>query len=469
MSRFSVLNTNPVLQFLPKSLSDRSLLPSKRLWLLILGLAYLCSACAKASEAQSTGKDAGKKRPVPVMVATATQKTIPILIKATGTVEAYSTVSVKSQIGGQLTGVYFRQGQNVKKGDLLFQIDSRPQQAALMQAMAAKAKDVALVKQSEANVTKAIAQVNQAKATVFKDVAQANNANVQSQRYTGLLEQGAISKEQAEQYQTSATAQKATVKADQDAVANAQAAVEAAKADVKNAQAAVLADEAAIDSAKVQLSYSSIYSPITGRTGSFKLNQGNLVTANSTDPLITISQIRPIYVNFSIPQRMLPDLKKYTSNHKLEVDVIPPKDSGNPVHGYLTFVDSGVNTQTGTIQLKGTFSNDDERLLPGQFVNVVLKLSEIPNAVTVPTKAIQAGQQQQFVYVVKPDKTVEMRPVVVGDAVNNETAIAQGIKPGEQVVIDGQFNLVPGAKVQVKQGLGGGSGSAALTNQAGDH
>ncbi|WP_235526253.1 efflux RND transporter periplasmic adaptor subunit [Nostoc piscinale] len=395
------------------------------------------------------------------MVAAATQKTIPILIKATGTVESYSTVSVKSQIGGQLTGVYFRQGQNVKKGDLLFQIDSRPQQAALMQAMAAKAKDVALVKQSEANVTKAIAQVNQAKATVLKDVAQANNANVQAQRYTGLLEQGAISKEQAEQYQTSATAQKATVKADQDAVANAQAAVEAAKADVKNAQAAVLADEAAIDSAKVQLSYSSIYSPITGRTGSLKLNQGNLVTANSTDPLITISQIRPIYVNFSIPQRMLPDLKKYTSNNKLEVDVIPPKDSGNPVHGYLTFVDSGVNTQTGTIQLKGTFSNDDERLLPGQFVNVVLKLSEIPNAVTVPTKAIQAGQQQQFVYVVKPDNTVEMRPVVVGDAVNNETAIAQGIKPGEQVVIDGQFNLVPGAAVQVKQGLGGGRGQEA--------
>ncbi|WP_277924641.1 efflux RND transporter periplasmic adaptor subunit [Anabaena lutea] len=156
----------------------------------------------------------------------------------------------------------------------------------------------------------------------------------------------------------------------------------------------------------------------------------------------------------SIPQRMLPDLKKYSTGHKLEVDVIPPKDSGNPVSGFLTFIDSGVNTQTGTIQLKGTFSNNDERLLPGQFVNVVLKLAETPNAVTVPAKAVQAGQQQQFVYVVKPDNTVEMRTVAVGETVNNEIAIAQGIKPGEQVVIDGQFNLVPGAKVQVTKGLG---------------
>ncbi|MEH2396723.1 efflux RND transporter periplasmic adaptor subunit [Nostoc sp.] len=422
----------------------------------MLSLAYLCSAC-NASEAESSRKEAGKKRAVPVVVATATQKTIPIQLSATGTVEAYSTVSVKSQVGGQLTGVYFQQGQNVKKGDLLFKIDSRPLQAALMQANAAKAKDLAQVKQAQANVLKAIAQVNQAKANVVKDKAQATNADVQAQRYTSLLKQGAISKEQAQQYQTTAEAQQATVKADQGGVANVQAAVAAAQADVQNAEAAVASDEAAIDNAKVQLSYTSIYAPIAGRTGSLKLTQGNLVKANAAnaeDSLITISQIHPIYVNFSIPQRLLPDIKKYSANGKLEVDALPPKDAGRPVQGELTFVDSGVNTQTGTIQLKGTFANADERLFPGQFVNVVLKLSEEPNAITIPSQAVQSGQQGQFVYVVKPDKTAEMRPISVGDTVKNETVIKQGLKSGEQVVTDGQFNLVAGAIVQVKPEVG---------------
>lgn len=434
----------------------QSIIQRGRFSLLMLSLAYLCSAC-NASEAESSKKEAGKKRAVPVVVATAIQKTIPIQLSATGTVEAYSTVSVKSQVGGQLTGVYFQQGQNVKKGDLLFKIDSRPLQAALMQANAAKAKDLAQVKQAQANVLKSIAQVNQAKANVVKDKAQATNADVQAQRYTSLLKQGAISKEQAQQYQTTAEAQQATVKADQGGVANAQAAVAAAQADVQNALAAVASDEAAIDNAKVQLSYSSIYAPIAGRTGSLKLTQGNLVKANAAnadDSLITISQIRPIYVNFSIPQRLLPDIKKYSANGKLEVDALPPKDAGHPVRGELTFVDSGVNTQTGTIQLKGTFANADERLFPGQFVNVVLKLSEEPNAITIPSQAVQSGQQGQFVYVVKPDKTAEMRPITVGDTVKNETVITQGLKSGEQVVTDGQFNLVAGATVQVKPEVG---------------
>ncbi|MBN4000649.1 MAG: efflux RND transporter periplasmic adaptor subunit [Nostoc sp. LPT] len=453
----------PVQTIKPSSLAAetvprfQSIIQRGRFSLLILSLAYLCSAC-NASEAQSSGKEAGKKRAVPVVVATATQKTIPIQLSATGTVEAYSTVSVKSQVGGQLTGVYFQQGQNVKKGDLLFKIDSRPLQAALMQANAAKAKDLAQVKQAQANVLKAIAQVNQAKANVVKDKAQATNADAQAQRYSSLLKQGAISKEQAEQYQTSADAQQATVNADRGGVANAQAAVAAAQADVQNAQAAVASDEAAIDNAKVQLSYSSIYAPIAGRTGSLKLTQGNLVKANAAnadDSLITISQIRPIYVNFSIPQRLLPDIKKYSANNgKLKVDALPPKDAGHPVRGELTFVDSGVNTQTGTIQLKGTFANADERLFPGQFVNVVLKLSEEPNAITVPSQGVQSGQQGQFVYVVKPDKTAEMRLITVGDTVGNETVIKQGLKPGEQVVTDGQFNLVPGATVQVKPEVG---------------
>ncbi|KAF3886294.1 MULTISPECIES: efflux RND transporter periplasmic adaptor subunit [Nostocales] len=452
-----------------------------KFWLIMLGLTYFCTACT-ASEAQSSKKDAGKNRPVPVVVSAATQKTIPLQVQTTGTVEAYSTVSVKSKVGGQLTGVYFHQGQNVKKGDLLFTIDSRALQASLVQAQANLTKDLAQVNQAKANVEKAKAQVNQAKANVekakaqvnqakanvVKDVAEATNAGIQAQRYASLLQQGAISKQQAEQYQTSANAQQATVTADRGGVDNAQAAVVAAQADVQNTQAAVAAaqadvqnalaavaaDRAAIDNAKVQLSYSSIYSPIDGRTGSLKLNQGNLVKADADDPLINISQIRPIYVTFSIPQRLLPDLKKYSAIHELEVEALPPKDTGLPVRGKLTFVDSGVNTQTGTIQLKGTFANADERLVPGEFVSVVLKLTEEPNVITVPSQAVQMGQQGQFVFVVKPNKTVEVRQVTVGDSIKNETVIKQGLQSGEQVVVDGQFNLVPGATAQVRPAVG---------------
>ncbi|BAY36118.1 RND family efflux transporter MFP subunit [Nostoc sp. NIES-2111] len=452
-----------------------------KFWLLMLGLGYFCTACA-ASEAQSNGRDTAKKRPIPVVVASAMQKAVPLLVQATGTVEAYSTVDVKSKVGGQLMGVYFRQGQNVKKGDLLFTIDSRSLQAALMQAQANKAKDVAQVqqaqanlaksqaqvRQAQANVEKAQAQVKQAQANVTKDVAQYTNANVQAQRYASLLKEGAISKQQAEQYQTTADAQQATVTSDQSGVTNAQAAVVAAQADVETAQAAVAAaqadvenakalvaaDQAAIDNAKVQLSYASIYSPINGRTGSLKVNQGNLVKADADDPLITISQIRPIYVTFSLPQRLLPDLKKYSADHKLEVDALPGKDTGKPVKGELSFVDSGVNAQTGTIQIKATFANDSDRLVPGQFVNVVLKLTEQPSAIAVPAPAVQPGQKGQFVYVIKPNKVAELRAVTVGDTIGSETVIQQGLQVGEQVVVDGQFNLVPGATVQVKPAVG---------------
>lgn len=453
---------------LRKQCSHAGLLVNLRLWVVLLGLAGL-SACA-VSEAE-TKQGAGAKKTVPVLVAMAAQKTVPLLVQATGTVEAYSTVSVKSQVGGQLTGVYFQQGQAVKKGDLLFTIDPRPLQAALIQAEAAKAKDLAVVRQAQANVSQAIAQVNQAKANVARDIAQANNADAQAQRYSSLLKQGAVSQDQAAQFQTTATAQRATVQADQQSVSSVQSGVAAAQANVKNAQAAVLADEAAIDNAKVQLSYSSIYSPIDGRTGSLKLNQGNLVQANSTDPLITISQIRPIYVTFSIPQRLLPDVQRYRATHKLQVEAAPPNDPKNSVKGELTFVDSGVNTKTGTIQLKGTFTNVGDRLAPGQFVNVVLKLTDEPNAITVPAPAVQNGQNGAFVYVVKADKTVEARNVTVGDTVSNETVIKQGLKSGEQIVTDGQFNLAPGSVIQVKQGLGNngtgseGQGSSGATGQ----
>lgn len=417
--------------------------------IVLLGLIGLCG-CA-ASEAQSRNKQSKSPQAVPVVVATVTKKTVPIQLQQTGTVVAYSTVGVKSQVAGPLVGVYFQEGKEVKKGQLLFKIDSRPQQAALMQAQANREKAIALVKQSQANLSKAIAQVNQDKATRLKDQTQAKNAQAQAQRYGSLLSQGAISKEQAEQYSTSSDAQKATVIADTEGIANSVAAVEAAKADVNNTKAAVSAADAAVDTAKIALSYSSIYSPITGRTGSLKVNQGNLVKDNDTNPLVTISQISPIYVTSSLPQRLLPDINKYRAQGKIEVDVIIPSDEQHPERGELSFIDSGVDTSTGTIQLKSSFANTSGRLSPGQFVNLVVKLAEEPNAVVVPTTAVQTGQQGQFVYVLNTtDQTVDMRPVVVGDTVGNETVIKQGLKEGEQIVTDGQFNLKPKAKVQIK-------------------
>lgn len=419
-------------------------------WLLLVGLTYL-SACAKSdAEAVKTGKG-GEKRPVPVVVATANQTTVPILVQTTGTVEAYSTVSIKSQIAGQLLAVYFQEGKEVHRGDKLFTIDSRPLQAALDQALANRAKAIAQVSQAEAELAQAEAQVNQAKANLTRDTAQAKNASVQAQRYHSLLSQGAVSREQADQFRTGAEAQNAVVAADRSSVENAIAAVASAKANLQSTKAAVSGADAAIDNAKVQLSYSVIYAPIDGQTGSLKIDGGNLVKENDTNPLVVISQIRPIYVTFSIPQRLLPELKRYQTQGRLAVNVILSKDEGQPIQGEVVFVNSEVDLSTGTIQLKASFSNTDGRLTPGQFVNVVLKLTEEPNAIIVPSQAIQTGQKGLFVYVVKPDNSVELRSVTTGTSLNNQTVIKQGLKFGEKVVTDGQFNLVPGAKVQEKK------------------
>jgi len=432
-------------------------------WILLLGLTCL-SACA-ASDAQSTKSGSSGTRPVPVVVAVVTQKTVPVFVQATGTVQAYSTVSVKSQIAGQLMEVNFKEGQEVQKGDPLFTIDPRPLQAALQEAMANRAKAIAQVSQAEAALAQAEAQVNQAQANVTKEAAQASNDAVQARRYDALQVEGAVSREQAEQFQTSAAAQRAVVAANQSSVKNAIAAVDSARANVQSAQAAVSAADAAVDSAQLQLSYSDIYAPVEGRTGSLKVNQGNLVQANdNTNPLVVIRQIRPIYIAFSVPQRLLPDLKKYQTQGRLKVEVTSTK--GAPVQGELEFVDSTVDTTTGTIQLKATFSNTGNQLTPGQFVKVRLKLTEESNAIVVPTQAVQTGQKGQFVYVVKPDKTVEMRPVTPGVAVDSQTVIQQGLKPGERVVTDGQFNLVPGATVQ-EGGQSGQSGRTEKSKQGG--
>lgn len=335
-----------------------------------------------------------RKPSVPVSAAEAVQKTVPVQIRAVGNAEPYSTVSVKSQVGGILTRVHFREGQDVRKGDPLFSIDSRPYEAALRQA--------------EANLA--------------KDTAQLENARVEVRRYEELVRKGYVAQEQYDQIRTNA----ATL------------------------EAVVNAGKALVENARLQLQYCSIHSPLTGRTGNLMANQGNLIKANADTPMVIINQIQPVYVTFSVPEQYLGDIKKYMSSGRLKVDVVIGKDEKYPEQGALTFVDNTVDTATGTIKLKATFVNKDRRLWPGQFVDVTMTLTARPDATVVPSQAIQTGQKGSYVFVIKPDLTVESRPVVTGLTFEEETVIEKGIQPGERIVTDGQMRLFPGATVEVK-------------------
>jgi multidrug efflux system membrane fusion protein len=331
---------------------------------------------------------------IPVLAATAARKTMAIQLRAVGNVEAFSTVSVKSQVTGVLTQAHFKEGQNVKKGQLLFTIDPRPFEAVL--------------KQAEANLA--------------RDVAQLQNAREQARRYAELFKKQYVSQEQYEQIRTNADALEAVVEA----------------------------DKAAVENAKVQLSYCYIYSPIDGQVGSLLVNEGNLVRVNDATPLVVINQVTPINVTFSVPEQNLADIRRHMAVGYLKVEARYQADEGRPEQGILAFVDNAVDRTTGTIKLKAEFKNSERRLWPGQFINVALTLSTQSDAVVVPSEAVQVGQEGQHVFVIKPDNSVEMRSVVVARTDEGETVIAQGLQPGEQIVREGQFLLGPGARIEIK-------------------
>jgi membrane fusion protein, multidrug efflux system len=414
---------------------------------MILWIVASLAACSGES------KDAVKSDSrVPVTVATVLKKSVPVQLRAVGTAEAYSTVTIKTLVGGEISTVHFREGQDVKKGDLLFTIDPRPLQSALDQAEANLGRDMAQVKQAEANLVRDRAQVNQAEANMARDMAQAENADKDAQRFGYLLGKKDIAQEQYDQARANADALAATVRADKAAIENAQASMLADQAALENAQAAVRASQAAVDNARIQLSYCFIRSPMDGRTGSLLVQQGNVVKANDVS-LVVIDQIKPIYVTFSVPERTLPEIKKYMALQELKVEAIIPGEEKKPEHGVLTFVDNSVDTTTGTIRLKGTFGNGETRLWPGQFVDAILTLTLEPDALVVPAEAVQTGQQGSLAFVVTPDLTVESRPVTVTRRTNGETLIGQGLQPGEKVVTQGQLRLFPGAKVEIKNDL----------------
>jgi multidrug efflux system membrane fusion protein len=414
-----------------------------RKWISLLVLAIVLAACSSGTQGEQG------PRPVPVTVGRVIQKEVPVQIRVIGNVQAYSTVTVKSIVGGEISQVHFTEGHDVKKGDLLFTIDPRPLEAALRQAEANVARDMALVGQVEADLAKNMAVVTQIEANIERDTTQAKNARVEAERYQLLIEKQVVSRQQYDQFRTNAEALEATVRADKAAKESAEAAVRSSKAAMENARAAVRADQAAVDNARVQLSYCFIRSPMDGRTGNLLVQRGNVVKANDVN-LLTINQVSPVYVAFSVPEQNLPEIKKYMAGRSLRVEALPPNDTGGPEQGLLTFIDNAVDRTTGTILLKGTFANQDRRLWPGQFVNVVLTLTTQPNAIIVPSQAIQTGQEGQYVFVVKPDLTVEARPVNVNRTINNESIIEKGLREGEIVVTDGQLRLVPGARVEVK-------------------
>jgi multidrug efflux system membrane fusion protein len=413
---------------------------SIRRWILpsaVLIAGALAAACSSGKG--SAGSSAQRPEGIPVVTAKVSQKTVPHQIRAIGTVEPYSSVAVKALVGGELTEVSFAEGQYVTKGQRLFTIDQRPFAGAL--------------KQAEANLAKSTAFEKQAEAVLARDQAQLKTATAQSTRYASLLESGLVSRDVYDQFKTTSDALAQTVEAD--------------KAAIDTAKQAMGADRATVDNMKLQLSFATINSPIDGRTGSLIAYKGNIVKANADTSMVVIHQVNPIYVTFSVPEKELAEVKSYMTSGRLTVEAMLQGDGQHPETGTVTFVDNSVDATTGTIKLKATFTNRERRLWPGQFVSALLTLSQESNAVVVPVQAVQTGQQGQYVYVVKPDQTVEARTVVITRTVDNDSIVQSGLASGETVVTDGQLRLSPGAKIKAAQAgatpAAGGSAEGANT------
>jgi membrane fusion protein, multidrug efflux system len=361
----------------------------------LTGATLLVSGCG--SEKKADPAKGRRDRPVPVSVSPVLQKTIPVEISGIGNAEAHSTVAVKSRIGGELKKIHFREGQEVRQGELIFTIDPQPYEAVLKQAQANLARTAALAKKAEEDL----------------------------RRYKDLIQKEYISQEQFDQAKANADAQTAALKADQ----------------------------AAVENARLNLSYCSIHAPLTGVAGSLLFNQGAQIKANDDKAMVTINRVQPIYVSFSVPEQNLSAIKKYSAQGPLKVRAFVDNGVKIAEEGLLTFIDNAVDQTTGTIRLKATFDNKNKKLWPGQFLQVSLALSAQADAVVIPSQAIQTGVQGQYVFVATPDQKAETRPVVTGRNFEGQTVIEKGLKAGEQVVTDGQFQLVPGSKLQIKQAV----------------
>lgn len=397
-----------------------------------LALVAALSGCGGAKTAAADSK-AGRRgdAAIPVTIAKSTQRDVPIQAEVIGAAEASSAVTVKPQVSAQLLRAYFQEGDFVKAGQLLFDIDPRALEAQRNQLLAQVQRD-------EAGLA-------QAQAALARDRAQEQNVKVQLQRSSQLAEQGIISREQLDQATTTVATYAATTNADLAAI--------------ENAKAQIAASKAAVENIKVQLGFTKIYAPISGRTGSLLAKPGNIVTANTTD-LVTINQVQPVYVTFSLPEVHLTALRQH-SGKALPVSAVP-EEGGAPETGTLAFFENSVDPTSGTVKIKATFENRNRVLWPGQFVRVTLKLGERPDAILVPTQAVQSGQDGTFVYIVNAEQKVELRPVTAAQRLGDESVILKGLAAGETVVTEGALRLIPGSKVQVRErpNSSGGAGGA---------
>ena len=367
---------------------------------LILIASSFSSACSSDTQAQSAqpaqqnGRGNTGAAAVPVSVAQAVQKPMPLALHVIGTVEPASTVSVHAQVTGQLTAVTFKEGDDVREGAVLFQIDPRPLAASLRQA--------------EANLQ--------------RDLAQASNARAMATRTADLAARGIATAEQLETARAGADALNATIEA----------------------------DRAAVESARIQLQFATIKAPLSGRTGSLMVHAGQLVRANDTTPLVVINQIAPINVSFAVPEAQLPALRRYMAAASVPLTVETPDGPASEAAGRITFIDNAVDATTGTIKVKGSFANVTRTLWPGQFVNVTVTLATDAAAIVVPSNAVQTGQNGSYVFVIKDDRTADLRDVVVTRTSGDETILASGVAANETVVVDGHLRLVPGTRVSIK-------------------
>jgi len=370
-----------------------------------LVLALLWMAAGVMLAACSRGEDAGAPQarpPVAVLVAKAEQRTVPNQLQAIGAVEAFATVGIKARVEGELVAVEFKEGDYVRRGQLLFILDRRPFEAEL----------------------------NAAEANLARDTATAHQAGLDEQRYSFLLRQGVGSREQYDQSHASAASSSATV----------------------------AADRAAVESARLNLEFTQIRAPVDGRTGSLQSHLGEIIKADADNPMVTIAQVEPLYVTFAIPEKDLAAVRRNMEMRQLSVEALLPGDQ-SPAAGVLAFVDNMVDKSTGTITLKGLFANHDRRLWPGQFINVMLTLDVIREAILIPSQAIQTGQEGPFVFTVSSDMKAIPHAIVPGTVIGNETVIERGLEAGATVVVDGQLRLMPGAAVRVKPSLESGNAS----------
>ena len=365
------------------------------LLVVLLGFGYYFRGFVfdKGADTQTARPPAGQT----VVADVAVEMPAPIQISAIGTVQPIAMVIIQARVDGEIAQVHFEEGQEVKEGDILFSLDDRALRA----------------------------QLAQSEATLERDRAQLQRARLEVTRQGSLAGRGIASAQKFEDVETSVAVLEATVRA----------------------------SEAAVENARVNLNYATIRAPITGRTGSVTLKRGNMVVVKATGsaPLVTITQLRPIYVAFTVPERHLADLRAAMASKRLQVVVTVPNQQQSPITGTLTFVDNQVDVATGTISLKATFTNDDTQLWPGQFVNATLTLGIQANAIVVPSAAIQIGQNGPYVFVIRQDSTVELRLVRAGRAVSNKIVIAEGLVAGDRVVVDGQLRLTNGTRVAVQR------------------